>query len=88
MKSIDLALRNLRHLYEQMVNGHVRDCEQAARGLLGPAIEMIEREQTGVGCICAEGPKLYPHPGDETFHAREGCLRCNRWLTKSQLRRP
>lgn len=39
------ALRNLRHLYEQMLApGAVRDTESAARGLLGPAIEMLETE--------------------------------------------
>jgi hypothetical protein len=44
---ISFALRNLRHLYEQMLNGAVRpderDIANAARGLLGPAIEEVER---------------------------------------------
>lgn len=43
--SIDHALRNLRHLYEQMIAGHVRNTQSAATGLLGPAIEQIEKEQ-------------------------------------------
>jgi hypothetical protein len=37
------ALRNLRHLYEQMLNGQVKDCVSAAKGLLGPAIVLIEQ---------------------------------------------
>ncbi len=41
------ALRNLRHLYEQMiVPGQVTDTKSAAKGLLGPAIEEIEAYQT------------------------------------------
>lgn len=42
---IALSLRDLRHLYEQMIAGHVTDTASAARGLLGPAIERIERSQ-------------------------------------------
>lgn len=38
------ALRNLRHLYEQMLDGRVTNTSQAALGLLGPAIRMIETE--------------------------------------------
>ena len=41
---IRFALRNLRHLYEQMlVPGRVFDTASAARGLLGPAIEQLEK---------------------------------------------
>jgi hypothetical protein len=36
-------LAQLRHLYAQMVNGHVTDAAGAARGLLGPAIEVFEK---------------------------------------------
>ena len=43
------ALAQLRHLYAQMLGGQVRDCAQAARGLLGPAIEMLERAETPKG---------------------------------------
>ena len=38
------SLRNLRHLYEQMIRGEVKDTAQAAKGLLAPAIEAIEAE--------------------------------------------
>lgn len=45
--AIEHALRKLRHLYEQMLDGRVRttqrDIARAARGLLGPAIADIER---------------------------------------------
>ena len=40
------ALSNLRHLYQNMVNGAVRDTASAKRiaeGLLAPAIEALER---------------------------------------------
>jgi hypothetical protein len=40
------ALPNLRHLYENMVNGGVKDAssaKQIATGLLGPAIVQLER---------------------------------------------
>ena len=36
------ALGQLRHLYQLMVSGHVTDTAEAARGLLGPAIEELE----------------------------------------------
>ncbi len=39
---LDGALAQLRHLYAQMLSGDVRDTAEAARGLLGPAIERIE----------------------------------------------
>lgn len=44
--SIDFAIAQLRHLYQQMLDGQVRDTAQAARYLLGPAIEDIERAET------------------------------------------
>lgn len=37
------AIAQLRHLYAQMIEGHVRDTGAAARGLLGPAIAELER---------------------------------------------
>ena len=55
---IDHALRGLRHLYEQMLDGHVRpsehDIANAARGLLGPAIESVERAQKAMADLQAE----------------------------------
>ena len=41
--SIAGAIAQLRHLYAQMLGGRVRDTAEAARGLLGPAIERLER---------------------------------------------
>lgn len=45
-KQIDGVLADLRHMYHQMVNGVVKDSAQAKRiaeGLLGRAIEKLER---------------------------------------------
>jgi len=42
-QAIQYALAKLRHLYKQMRAGQVTDTAAAARGLLGPAIEEIER---------------------------------------------
>lgn len=42
-RDLNFALGQLRHLYQQMLDGRVRDTAQAAKGLLGPAIEMIEK---------------------------------------------
>jgi hypothetical protein len=42
-RSVPFAIGQLRHLYAQMLGGHVTDTGQAARGLLGPAIEILER---------------------------------------------
>ena len=42
------AIAQLRHLYANMINGEVRDTASAKRiatGLLGPAIEELERSQ-------------------------------------------
>jgi len=46
------ALRNLRHLYEQMlVPGGVTKTKEAAQGLLGPAIAALEEEQRRLEAI-------------------------------------
>jgi hypothetical protein len=50
------ALRGLRHLYEQMLNGCVVDTAEAARGLLGPAIRLIEK-------IADTLPRIPPNEG-------------------------
>lgn len=50
------AVANLRHLYAQMIGGQVRDTASAKRiaeGLLGPAIESLER-------TCAKAPAFRP----------------------------
>jgi hypothetical protein len=39
------AIAQLRHLYQQMMGGHVSDTIGAAEGLLGPAIEALEESQ-------------------------------------------
>lgn len=44
-------LADLRHLYQQMLDGQVKDTAEAARGLLGPAIEELERLATAGGPI-------------------------------------
>jgi hypothetical protein len=36
------AVGQLRHLYKHMLSGNVKDTAEAARGLLGPAIEKLE----------------------------------------------
>lgn len=41
-RRVAAALANLRHLYQQMLAGQVLDMAQAARGLLGPSIEVFE----------------------------------------------
>lgn len=46
MSDLDRALRHMRHLYMQMLDGHVKDTASAARGLLGPAIELVEDAAT------------------------------------------
>ena len=62
--SIASALRNLRHLYEQMlVAGIVRDTKLAATGLLGPAIEWIESVQTEIDAVDGLNPPAPSSPG-------------------------
>lgn len=39
----EFALAQLRHLYSLMLAGHVKDTAEAARGLLGPSIEALEK---------------------------------------------
>lgn len=39
---VEFVLGQLRHLYRQMVRGHVSDPERAAKGLLSPAIVKLE----------------------------------------------
>jgi hypothetical protein len=48
------AIAQLRHLYGQMIRGHVVDVQQAAAGLLGPAIAVLENE-----CINAPDRERY-----------------------------
>lgn len=40
---ITRAIADLRHAYGHMINGRVNDVEALARGLIGPAIERLER---------------------------------------------
>lgn len=52
MSTQPTALAQLRHLYQNMLNGGVRDAESAKRiaeGLLGPAIEALERGTPATG---------------------------------------
>lgn len=37
------ALADLRHLYQQMLAGHIHNTKMAAEGLLGPAIKKLEQ---------------------------------------------
>ena len=41
--TIKFHLAQLRHLYSHMINGKIVDQQEAAKGLLGPAIECIEK---------------------------------------------
>jgi hypothetical protein len=41
------SLAQLRHLYSQMVGGHVKDPAEVARGLLSPAIAALEEADPG-----------------------------------------
>lgn len=45
LQEYKFALAQLRHLYELMVTGCVKDTIEAAKGLLGPSIETLERTQ-------------------------------------------
>lgn len=74
------AIGQLRHLYAQMVNGHVRDVKSAATGLLGPAIEALESASPAQGeagrdrCIKCHA-KIMPQdfaPGEPII-----CLECS-----------
>ncbi len=40
---LGFAIAQLRHLYRQMLAGQVRNAGEAAAGLLGPSIEVLER---------------------------------------------
>ena len=42
---MERSIAQLRHLYQQMLDGNVKDTEQAALGLLGPVIEDLEKFQ-------------------------------------------
>lgn len=55
------AIAQLRHLYSLMINGHVTDTSEAARGLLGPAIETLE------GYMWRDNPNL----------DMPSCIRCD-----------
>jgi DnaJ-class molecular chaperone len=43
-RRVSYQVAQLRHLYSLIVNGHVLDAEEAARGLLAPAIRRFEEE--------------------------------------------
>ena len=55
---LDFVLADLRHLYEQMVGGSVKDAKSAANGLLAPAIRRLEAAQWDV-------PDPWPREPDE-----------------------
>jgi hypothetical protein len=52
------ALAQLRHLYAQMVEGRVKAQEHAAIGLLGPAIEELEKAQAARSSRAWEAERL------------------------------
>lgn len=66
------ALSNLRHLYQQMAGGAVKDSAQAKRiaeGLLSPAIEKLERAARRAPAV-PQGCKLVPiSPTQEQLRA-------------------
>jgi hypothetical protein len=45
MKDLDIILAQLRHAYAQLIGGVVKDQSQFAKGLIGPAIEKLEKIQ-------------------------------------------
>jgi hypothetical protein len=53
-RDITHAIAQLRHLYGQMIRGKVVDVQQAATGLLGPALATLENE-----CINAPDRERY-----------------------------
>lgn len=55
-----IHLAQLRHLYEQMVNGRVTDTADAARGLLGPAIARFEDIERGEHIGAADKSRKEP----------------------------
>lgn len=59
------ALRNLRHLYEQMLDGRVTNTSQAALGLLGPAIRMIETEADQQDLTNADAKNVRNHQSQD-----------------------
>ena len=44
MLSTMQAMGQLRHLYDHLINSRIQNQPEAARGLLGPAIEQLEKE--------------------------------------------
>lgn len=56
--SFAFHLAQLRHLYSHMVNGRVKNTTEAARGLLGPAIEEFEQHQAELEALRAERDAL------------------------------
>lgn len=38
------------------------------------------------GCPRCGSERLITKPGDESFYPRMGCLSCNRWIQKPELR--
>jgi hypothetical protein len=51
MTDKEFALGQLRHLYQMMLDGLVDDTAQAAKFLLGPAIEKLEHEPEPKGIV-------------------------------------
>lgn len=45
-KEVAFALAQLRHLYKQLLEGHVVNQRAAAKHLLGPAVERLEKALT------------------------------------------
>lgn len=62
------AIAQLRHLYEQLLRGAVGDQAQAARGLLGPAIEALEATSEAVVSIPIR-PSENARPGGGKYDA-------------------
>lgn len=58
--SLPRVIANLRHLYALMLAGEVKDLAEAAKGLVGPAVEALEEidyHREGAGqCDCSHAP--------------------------------
>ncbi len=78
--TFSVALAQLRHLYAQMVGGHVKDCAGAARGLLGPSIETLEQMNPAITVkplIWTEWRSSVADPKSlSAWHANVGQGRC------------
>ena len=83
IEALPYALRNLRHLYEQLLVGRIGVQAAAATGLLGPAIEKVERVEAAIVALRAQLAAMTKERDELTVELGHATAHEGDWLSKT-----